>query len=171
MASSPSPADTTLMESTMVGDVALAAQALESGANPNYTNGHMMCPLLVCCGGSGPIEMLDLLITAGARVDCEDNTGWTALHFAASSGQGVLVARLLAAGAPIDAKTKDRGWTPLTRAAYRSCPHIIKMLLEAGADSTICTEGKTALQWAIETGHPEVVSAFGTVPKAPQSSG
>jgi hypothetical protein len=71
MASSPSPADTTLMESTMVGDVALAAQALQSGANPNYTNGHMMCPLLVCCGGSGPIEMLDLLITAGARVDCE----------------------------------------------------------------------------------------------------
>ncbi len=70
----------------------------------------------------------------------QDNTGWTALHFASSSGQGPLVARLLNAGAPVNATTFDRGWTPLTRAAYRSCPHIIEMLLIAGADIGITTE-------------------------------
>ncbi len=62
-------ADLCLIEATMVGDVELARVALASGADPNYSNSHGMCPLLVCCGGSGPVEMLDILIAAGARVD------------------------------------------------------------------------------------------------------
>lgn len=92
------------------------------------------------CGGSGPLEMLDALLAAGAACDASDSEGWTALHYASSSGQGELVARLIKAGAPLNAVTRDRGWTPLTRAAFRSCPHVIVALLAAGADSSLQTE-------------------------------
>lgn len=137
-----SAANNQLMEAT---DVELAIRALAAGADPNYENAQGMRPLLVCCGGAGPIEMVDLLLKAGARVGDADKTGWTALHFAASSGQEGIVTRLIAAGAPLNAATMDRGWTPLTRATYRACPHIIKLLIASGADTSLTTEVRVSL--------------------------
>ena len=144
---SPSPEDSNLMAATVDGDVEAALAALAAGANPNYSNSLGMRPLLICCGGSGPLEMLDALLAAGAACDATDSEGWTALHYAASSGQGELVARLIKAGAPLNAVTRDRGWTPLTRAAFRSCPHVIEALLAAGADSSLQTEVSLCVAW------------------------
>ena len=65
-------------------------------------------------GGAGFIgsHLVDRLLEAGADVDGAMRNGWTALHFAARSGDPESVTVLLAAGASPDAVDHE-GNTPL----------------------------------------------------------
>ena len=78
-------------------------------------------------------------------------TSWTLLHYAADNEFKSIVEILIGAGADINSKTAD-GWTPYMIAlsgvidAAIQNDHveidfsIVKILLELGADSEICTE-------------------------------
>jgi len=60
------------------------------------------------------------------------------------------VARLIAAGADVNARDND-GRTPLVRAAWYGHPDIVAALLKAGADvDARNNDGKTALMWAAD---------------------
>ena len=91
----------------------------------------------------------DVLVQAledGARLDAVDDRAHTALHWAARWGRVVDVKALVAAGAPLNAKTKA-GVTPLIYAASDGWDECVPVLLEAGADHTVATsKGRTALQ-------------------------
>ena len=91
----------------------------------------------------------DVLVQAledGARLDAVDDRAHTALHWAARWGRAVDVKALVAAGAPLNAKTKA-GVTPLIYAASDGWDECVPLLLEAGADHTVATnKGRTALQ-------------------------
>ena len=148
-----------LFFASMTGDVERAMSALSRGADPNVANARGITPLLVACGGVGPVGMLEALLGAGAGCDSADPEGWTPLTYAASSGQLALMDTLLAGGAnasgvenrPIDA------WTPLARAAYRGHGNAVILLIKAGAQRDGLVMGKTALEWATDAGHQDVV--------------
>ena len=69
-------------------------------------------PPLHLASKTGYTPMLDLLLTKGAHVHSQDNTGRVALHYAVLSTRNDAALQLLSKGAAVDARDK-KGWTPL----------------------------------------------------------
>ena len=75
----------------------------------------------------------DLALQIIRKVDDVNKTGWTPLHYAATSGNVVLISALLEKHAYIDAESPN-GTTPLMMAAQYGTPSAVKLLLDEGAD-------------------------------------
>jgi ankyrin repeat protein len=73
------------------------------------------------------------LLAKGAQVN---RPGWTALHYAAASGDLDIIRLLLERHAYIDAESPT-GTTPLMLAAREGQEDAVKLLLEEGADATL----------------------------------
>ncbi len=90
--------------------------------------------------GAGDIKTVEALIRGGADVHAaQEETGWTALHHAASGGSGNMIRLLLKHGANLNAKDSD-GETPLYRAVHcyimeeaQNRASTVYALLDAGA--------------------------------------
>ncbi|KAM0425342.1 hypothetical protein ACHAPT_009398 [Fusarium lateritium] len=78
--------------------------------------------------------MVDLLLAAGADVQATEDSGWTALHWAARYDETQIMERLLSAGARVDARNVFYGETPLHFAAKYGCLQAARLLLNRGAD-------------------------------------
>jgi uncharacterized protein len=108
----------------------------------------------------GNLEIIAILVKAGAKLDLADSLGNTALHLAADRSQTEAGALLLAAGAEVDPQNHD-GMTPLMVAASRGDTQLVLYLLAKGASTTITDfTGRDALAWAEEGHHPAVVAAL-----------
>jgi ankyrin repeat protein len=93
----------------------------------------------------GQLDLAKELIDRGADVN---KTGWTPLHYAATNGHLDVMNLLLDNYAYIDAESPN-GTTPLMMAALYGTPAAVKLLLEAGADSTLKNQlGMTAIDFA-----------------------
>jgi N-acetylmuramoyl-L-alanine amidase len=57
---------------------------------------------LMAAAGAGHVDIVALLLRAGASVDARNRDGWTALTFAAAGGHAAVVELLLAHGARVD---------------------------------------------------------------------
>ena len=123
---------------------------------------------LMVAAASGNAEFSALLLDNGANPNLSDESGYTALHYAASKEKSVdLVKMLLAHGANPNARTtKDtranttsgvslKGATPLFLAASLGNVDGVRALIAGGADAFITTDEKTA---------PLHVSAWGGNP-------
>jgi len=77
-------------------------------------------------------SVVELLLAHGAEVNPR-NASATPLHYAAASGQRVLVELLIAKGANINAKAIE-DITPLHMAAKRDRPEVAELLIARGAD-------------------------------------
>lgn len=100
----------------------------------------------------GEQEIAEKLIKKGADIN---KTGWTPLHYAASSGQLSIMALLLEHSAYIDAESPN-GTTPLMMAAMYGTPAAVKVLLQEGADAQLKNQqGLTALQFAQRANRPD----------------
>lgn len=89
-------------------------------------------------------EMVSLLLTSGAKVNCESDFLRTPLHYAAVAGKIAIVKMLCAAGANIFA-LDARGSTPLHDSASAQNRRIYDYLLSLGAsDSTADNSGQPA---------------------------
>ena len=129
---------------------------------------------------------------AGRRERCAvpvaaDENGWTDLHFAAALNAPDLARRLLAAGAPVDARLhvdghplsaplravlaacgQDRfdawrrtGCTPLHLAVLAEARDVVPVLLEGGADpDAVDTQSATPLHFAAHVGDPVIATAL-----------
>ncbi len=84
----------------------------------------------------GDTERAVDMIRRGAQVN---RKGWTALHYAASTGKEDTVAMLLEQGADVDARSPD-GTTPLMMAAYANSEAVVRQLLAVGADLHLHTD-------------------------------
>jgi ankyrin repeat protein len=91
-----------------------------AGADANYGNGDP----LNAAASLGAVEVAIVLLDVGAKPELRGTGGETALHWAAYIGNDKLVARLIAAGAPVDVKDPQFNSTPLgwTLHAWRNYP-------------------------------------------------
>lgn len=85
-------------------------------------------------------ERVARLIDQGLGVDARDESGATALHYAAAFNRRKIAEFLLARGAEVDARdAEDR--TPLHLAAYGGCADAAALLLDRGADANAADAG------------------------------
>lgn len=97
------------------------------------------------------------LLAKGAIVN---RPGWTALHFAAASGDDDITAILLEHSAYIDAEAPAK-FTPLMIAAREGHESTVGVLLEAGADASLKnSEALTAAQIAERADKPRIAAAI-----------
>ena len=81
------------------------------------------------------VECVRLLLEAGADPCAMDDSGWTAVYFAALYDHHESLAVLLEAGAGAVVNTPiGAGWTPLAQAAQSGHLECVELLLAAGAD-------------------------------------
>ena len=139
-----------LLTSCKQNNVADLERLLQKPLDPNGEG-------LVLAVKEGHLEVVRLLLEAGADKDAANTDGSTALFFAAQNGHLEVVRLLLEAGADKDAADTD-GWTALHIAAQEGHLEVVRLLLEAGIDTDAAedTDGWTALLLASWKGHLEV---------------
>jgi uncharacterized protein len=109
----------------------------------------------------GDADFINTQLSSGIAADVETEDGGTPLMFAASAAEAEVIKILLAAGANVNARDRERGMTPIIRlvAGMSSAKKQLacaELLLKAGADLKIADrEGKTAYDWASDRSHAE----------------
>lgn len=114
-------------------DLASLKLLLAAGASPNPEDDN---PPLWRAVGNGNLQMMDVLISSGARLDRLDSYGATVLHWAATTGNEKVMLRLLKAGVPVNARSSN-GSTPLHYAVRTGgvlLPTSAPLLVTQGAD-------------------------------------
>lgn len=105
---------------------------LEHGADPKLAaqNEMRVCPIhsaVARASAAEALEVVKLLLAAGADVNATQQGGYTALHQAADRGQAAVVTALLAAGAKADARAAS-GRTPADHAQANGHAAIVALL-------------------------------------------
>ena len=131
-----------LIYAATFGDVEGVRAALRAGANPNAVDASRSSPLRAAAE-RGHLEIVQLLVDAGADVDLRPDSFWAGrgvnpLSAAAKSGQAEVVAFLLTRGARIEA-TDGSGRTALHHAAQGGQPRVVEILLSTAPRSTPAT--------------------------------
>lgn len=107
------------------------------------------------------IEAAQLLLAAGADANIANDLGMTPLSQACTNGNPVFVRSLLKSGANPNTPIAT-GETPLMTCARTGSADAVRMLIEYGAaiNAKEPKENQTALMWAAEEHHPDVVQAL-----------
>jgi ankyrin repeat protein len=108
------------------------------------------------------MDVIELLIAKGAKVNSQDNDGWMPLHFAALKGHMNVVQLLLTKGAEVNAETfnsiDDGNKTPLYLAAWKGRKDVAELLLAKHANVNARTQyGWTPLHSAANFGYRDMV--------------
>ncbi len=147
--------DSPLLEATKRGDVAAVRSLLEEGADPNVAQGDGLTALHLAVQ-EGNLEMAEVLLGAGARVEAKTRIGgYTPLHLASRGAHTSVVRALIEAGADPGAVTTTTGVTPLHLAAKAMDGEgAVKALLERSApvNARESAAGQTALMFAASHG-------------------
>lgn len=144
------------------GDAGAVLLLLDSGASPGPGGGEPNNDPLVVAAGMGHIEIMRMLVEAGAT-----NLGG-ALRAASSSGQEAATSWLLDAGTPVDARSES-GTTALWWAAHYGAEGVVRLLLAHGADARDDLQYGPPLFQAIQSGDLGSVVAllqFGADPRS-----
>ena len=107
------------------------------------------------------LELVDLLIGAGANIKAENRFHVTPLSLACTNGNFAIVERLLKAGADPNT-TLPGGETALLTAARTGRPEVIKALVAYGADPNAreSARGQTPLMWAAAEGNVAAIKVL-----------
>jgi hypothetical protein len=98
-----------------------------------------------------------LFLAAGMDVNCRDSAGTPMLNMAARHNRRELLEWLLDSGADIDAVSKDRGYTALMDAVWKSNAEIVECLVKKKANlNVISRDGQSVLVLAVGTGNEAV---------------
>jgi ankyrin repeat protein len=102
-------------------------------------------------------EMVQLLLSSGAKVNLKNSAGQTVLMMLDADATSDLMWDLINAGAKVNLKD-DGGSTALMQAATANNLEALKALLDAGAElNTKNKGGRTALMLAASEGHVNIV--------------
>jgi ankyrin repeat protein len=107
------------------------------------------------------LEIVDLLINAGAVLNARNDLGVTPLWLACATGNARMLERLLKHRADPNAALPS-GETPLMTAAQTGNLRAVALLLASGADVNRREQshGQTALMWAVAQRQPSIVQAL-----------
>ena len=103
------------------------------------------------------LELVDLLLRAGARVTVRTREGVTPLQLAAINGSARVIDRLIKAGADPKAPLSGNSDTALMMASRTGRTDALRVLLEAGSEVNAKESwgGTTALMWAASGGNAD----------------
>ena len=108
---------------------------------------------LVVAAGKSDLEMVELLVKSGAKIDKADNNKLTPLLSACLTGRPEVVKYLLDKGAKVNVKSKS-GLSAIEAAVLRNDPEMIDLLISRGVDiETEDASGKTPFWLAAMLGH------------------
>lgn len=151
-------------EAAAVGDAERVKALIE--ADPSLLTGHSEdgFPLLGLAAFFGRMDVLELLLEAGADVHLAATNGALVapIHSATAhrdpDASIAMARRLLEAGADLDAEQAG-GFRPLHSAAANGHLELVQLYLQSGADAEAESDlGKTALDLARERGRDDVVA-------------
>jgi ankyrin repeat protein len=112
---------------------------------------------LMIASYKGDVPMVKALLDKEAE---PNNTGWTALHYAAAIGNDEIVQMLLDASAYIDAGSPNNT-TPIMMAARAGKILTVKLLLDSGADVTLKNDvGMNAIDLAKKFDHNDIADGL-----------
>jgi ankyrin repeat protein len=149
-----------LLNAARANDTALARMLVEAGTEPN--GGPSGFPdsysPLQWAAQHGNIELMQLLLDAGADTERRDFNGDRPLQWAARAGQAGSIMLLVAAGSPVNSADDRYGVSPLHLAARSGYPAAVRILILAGADLDAADQSNgTALHEAALIQEPETV--------------
>lgn len=99
----------------------------------------------------------NLFIDAGIDVNSLDAAGTPMLCVAARHNRKLMIEKLLDLGADINAVSKDRGYSPVMDAVWKSNAEIVEYLVKKGANlSYISRDGQPVLVLAVGTGNEQI---------------
>ncbi|GAA6002293.1 hypothetical protein JCM10207_001050 [Rhodosporidiobolus poonsookiae] len=112
---------------------------------------------------SGNLELVTLLVGAGANVHATNDKGVTALHYAASKGHVNIGRMLISKGADVNARDRANQ-LPLHRAATTGSIPFVHLILQSKSPNKpekprlnlLDRAGNTPLHLAVESGHAEL---------------
>jgi ankyrin repeat protein len=149
-----------LVDAAKAGDVAAVRAALQkkSDVNAPAADGSTALHWAV---HRDALEVVDLLLSAGANAMAANRYGVTPLSLAATNGHARIVERLLRSGADPNAAVPG-GETVLMTAARTGTVSVLKALLEAGADVNAreSARGQTALMWAAAENNADAIQVL-----------
>ena len=106
----------------------------------------------------GDLEVIRILLKYGADINAQNDGGATPLDWATWSRLPEVVRVLLEQSADPNISAYD-GMTPLHRAVTRRSAPVVRLLLEHDVDvDAVDNTGRTALQYARESGYDEIVT-------------
>uniref|UniRef100_A0A8C3P0V2 M-phase phosphoprotein 8 n=1 Tax=Cyanoderma ruficeps TaxID=181631 RepID=A0A8C3P0V2_9PASS len=131
---------TLLRDAVKRGDYMTVKMALSSNEEYNLDQedpSGMTLVMLAAAGGHD--DLLRVLIRKGAKVNCRQKNGTTALIHAAEKNFLTTVAILLEAGAYVNMQ-QSSGETALMKACKRGNSDIVQLMIESGADCNILSK-------------------------------
>jgi ankyrin repeat protein len=152
------PEEQALMEAAYMGKLDEVRRLVLDGTPVDPIDVERRTPLMFAAF-NGHTPVAEYLLDAGTEIDAKDSSGRTALMFASSGPFAETVGLLLKRGAEVNVQGTLEGFTPLMTAAAEGLTDVVRILLAAGADRDIKDEdGDTALSFAQQNGHTEVVA-------------
>lgn len=146
-----------LMRASLNGQTDVVRRAADEGVNVDQSDEMGRTPLMLAAF-NGHTDVARFLLDEGADVENKNSEGRSPLIFAASGSNPETVDLLLKRGANPDVKDDVQEWTALMFAAAEGQVDVVRTLLEHGADPSLEDEdGETALDFARDNGHTEVV--------------
>ena len=150
----------TFIEACGAGRLGEVETRLQKLQDPNAPDAAVWWTALHSAAENGHLEVVRLLLEAGAFCDqATTDDGTTPLILAALEGHLEVARLLLEAGASCDKAATDDGSTALIQAAEDGHLEMVHLLLEAGAscDQAKTSDGTTPLIFAAQNGHLQVV--------------
>lgn len=133
---------------------------LEAGAQVNPRDKNLATPLFDAISCPQPLNMIDLLLEAGANADIPDNAGKIPLHAAAESAP-VSVIRQLIEATQNPNRPDEKGYQPLHRACEKNTVDAVQAILfERVAVFSSVMDGDTCLHLAASRSDSTAVADY-----------
>nr|CAD7263675.1 unnamed protein product [Timema shepardi] len=155
---------TALHEAAQFSQPHVVQYLIKQGAEVNALKRADWTPLMLACTKVGPdaLEIVNILLSNGAKPKLHNKDGWTALHIASREGDVNIVSAVLSADCSLIKLKSHNGRTPLHTAALHGQDSVVALLLKHIKDSVDISDscGLSPLLEAVRSGNINLVQHF-----------